>query len=38
MWIPKDEALIRGRRIFEAWRLLEEFTFKIITNISAKRK
>ena len=24
MWIPKDAALIRGQRLFEARRLLEE--------------
>lgn len=24
MWIPKGEALIRGRRLLEARRLLEE--------------
>ena len=24
MWIPKDATLIRGRRLFEAQRLLEE--------------
>ena len=27
MWIPKGAAVIRGRRLFEARRLLEEIQF-----------
>ena len=39
MWIPKVEALIRGRRLFKARRLLEEIqyvrnTFVIKTSLS----
>ena len=29
MWISKDEALIRGRRLFEARRLLEEMWYGV---------
>ena len=28
--IPKGAALIRGRRLFETWRLLEEIQYMVI--------
>ena len=30
MWIPKGVALIRGRDLFEAWRLLEEIRYVLL--------
>ena len=42
MWIPKSVALIRGRRLFEARRLLEEIRYhknkslrKVLNNIGS---
>ena len=29
MWIPKGAPLIKGRRLFEAWCLLEEIQYLI---------
>ena len=32
MWIPKGATLIRGRRLFEAWCLLEEIRYLFFTG------
>ena len=32
MWIPRGEALIRGRSLFEARRLLEEIRYILFVN------
>ena len=32
MWIPKGAAFIRGRCLFEAWRLLEEIWYLLVIN------
>ena len=34
MWIPKGVTLLRGRCLFEAWRLLEETQFSIHCTFS----
>ena len=34
MWTPKGAALIRGRRLFEARRLLEEIWFGLVGSVT----